>query len=204
MRRRDLLDFAILGLLHEGPLHGYELRRRLNDALGAFRALSFGTLYPRLKALLERGWIVEDTSRAAPGKRPRITYALTDSGREHFAALAAQTDPAAWDDEGFDVRLAFFGHTERDVRLRILEGRRSRLEERLDSMRRATHESRERMNTWTTELQRYGEETTEREVRWLSELIEAEHHGTNRPPASGPEQASSNPPSSPPDQDHKE
>ena len=38
-RRTELLEFSVLGLLHEGPMHGYELRRRLNSALGAFRAL---------------------------------------------------------------------------------------------------------------------------------------------------------------------
>lgn len=48
-RRADLLEFAILGLLHEGPTHGYDLRRRLNSALGPFRALSYGSLYPALR-----------------------------------------------------------------------------------------------------------------------------------------------------------
>ena len=48
-RRGALLEFAVLGLLHEGPMHGYELRKRLNAALGAFRALSYGTLYPCLR-----------------------------------------------------------------------------------------------------------------------------------------------------------
>ena len=89
MRRRALLDFAVLGLLHESPMHGYELRRRLNAALGAFRALSFGTLYPCLKALLQAGLIVEDAQVAPTGKRPRITYALTEAGRTLLEPLRA-------------------------------------------------------------------------------------------------------------------
>ena len=56
-RRADLLEFAILGLLHEGPTHGYDLRRRLNSALGPFRALSYGSLYPALRTLTDRGLI---------------------------------------------------------------------------------------------------------------------------------------------------
>ena len=72
MRRREMLEFAVLGLLHESPLHGYELRRRLNTRLGAFRALSFGTLYPALGRLLTQGLIAEDSSAPAqPGRRPR-------------------------------------------------------------------------------------------------------------------------------------
>ncbi len=176
MRRRQLLDFAVLGLLHEAPMHGYELRRRLNAALGVFRALSFGTLYPCLKALLAEGLITEDPSAPpSPGKRPRITYTLTAAGRTHFAELARRADPGSWEDEGFDVRMAFFSLTDREVRLRILEGRRSRLEERLSTMRTSSLASRERLDSWTAALQRHGEESTEREVRWLSELIDAEH-----------------------------
>ena len=55
--RSDVLEPAILGLLHESPMHGYELRKRLNLVLGSFRALSYGSLYPCLKSLVDRGWI---------------------------------------------------------------------------------------------------------------------------------------------------
>ena len=71
-RRQHLLDFAILGLLHEAPMHGYELRKRLNQALGPFRALSFGTLYPALRELLDGGLITESgPSAPATTRRPR-------------------------------------------------------------------------------------------------------------------------------------
>jgi hypothetical protein len=72
------------------------------------------------------------------------------------------------------VHFAFFARTKSDVRLHILEGRRSRLEERLDSFRSAAAQRRERLDLYTTELQRHGLESAEREVRWLSELIETE------------------------------
>ncbi|CAM5343190.1 hypothetical protein SALBM217S_09534 [Streptomyces griseoloalbus] len=42
----QILEFAVLGLLREAPMHGYELRKRLNTSLGVFRAFSYGTLYP--------------------------------------------------------------------------------------------------------------------------------------------------------------
>ena len=71
-RRAQLLEFAVLGLLHDGPTHGYDLRRRLNTALGPFRALSYGTLYPALKQLTRAGYITADTELPAIGKRPKI------------------------------------------------------------------------------------------------------------------------------------
>ncbi|WP_020141661.1 PadR family transcriptional regulator [Terracoccus sp. 273MFTsu3.1] len=181
-RRAALLEFAVLGLLHDGPLHGYELRKRLTTALGIFRALSYGSLYPALRHLVDSGWIHE-TTEAATGssKRPRITYELTADGKEHFQDLVAASGPDAWDDDDFDVRFAFFSRTEAQVRLRILEGRRSRLEERLANIRDASQARRERMDSYTLALQQHGEERAEREVRWLEELIVAERRAALDP-----------------------
>ncbi|NHA67130.1 PadR family transcriptional regulator [Phycicoccus flavus] len=180
-RRAHLLEFAVLGLLHEGPTHGYDLRRRLNTALGPFRALSYGTLYPALTSLRERELIAEAPDPARTGKRPRVVYELTATGKEHFADLVARADASAYDDDGFDVRFAFFARTEHDVRLRILEGRRSRLEENLERVRERSVRQRERMDAYTAALQRHGEETAEREVRWLGELIDAERRHPTDP-----------------------
>ena len=76
---------------------------------------------------------------------------------------------------------AFFARTEQEVRLRILEGRRSRVQEDLERVREATARGRERIDAYTSALQRHGEETTEREVRWLSELIDAERRHPTDP-----------------------
>ena len=181
-RRSELLEFAVLGLLHETPMHGYELRKRLNAALGAFRALSYGTLYPCLRGLLERGWIAEAAGpqlRAAAtsgSRRARIVYELTAEGKERFQDLVKDAGPTAWEDDTFDVHFAFFARTEAEVRLRILEGRRSRVEERLANIRSASAKNRERFDTYTAELERHGLDSAEREVRWLNELITAERN----------------------------
>ena len=170
-RRAALLEFAVLGLLHDGPLHGYELRKRLTTVLGIFRALSYGSLYPALKRLVDVGWIHETQEPAVSGKRPRITYELTADGKEHFQELLDQSGPSSWEDENFGVHFAFFSQTGAEVRMRILEGRRSRLEERLDNVRTSLSRTRERVDSYTLELQRHGLESVEREVRWLNELI---------------------------------
>ena len=174
MRRREMLEFAVLGLLHESPLHGYELRRRLNTRLGAFRALSFGTLYPCLASLQGQDLVSvdHDAARASGTRRQRITYTITDAGREAFATIAERTDPSSWADDAFDVRLAFFTRTEREVRLRILEGRRARLAEQLSAMRDG--ERLERLDPWTAALHSHGEDAIERAVSWLDDLIDAE------------------------------
>ncbi|MFE0374022.1 helix-turn-helix transcriptional regulator [Streptomyces inhibens] len=187
-RRSGILEFAVLGLLRESPMHGYELRKRLNTSLGVFRAFSYGTLYPCLKALVASGWLIEETdgapegvpAAALTGRRAKIVYRLTAAGKEHFEELLAHSGPDAWEDEHFGVRFAFFGQTSRDVRMRVLEGRRSRLEERLEKMRTSLARSHERLDDYTLELQRHGMESVEREVRWLNDLIESERAGRDQ------------------------
>jgi DNA-binding PadR family transcriptional regulator len=180
-KRPGVLEFAVLGILHESPMHGYELRKRCNAVLGSFRAFSYGSLYPCLKALLRAGWIAEEGDRAAAplaGKRSRIVYRLTADGKERFQGLVAESGPSSWEDDGFGVHFAFFARTDAATRLRILEGRRSRLEERIDGFRSSLTRTRERVDSYTLELQRHGLDSVEREVRWLNELIESERQDT--------------------------
>ena len=182
--RSGVLELAVLGLLHGTPMHGYELRKRLYTVLGAFRALSYGSLYPCLHDLLAAGLIAEEhdedeaaTSAArarAAGRRSLKVYRLTADGKERLHDLLAEGGPATWEDDGFGVHFAFFGLTRADVRLRILEGRRSRLEERMEAIRAAFTRTRERVDRYTEELHRHGLESVEREVRWLNELIASE------------------------------
>lgn len=180
-KRAGVLEFAVLGLLHESPLHGYELRKRLNALLGTFRAFSYGSLYPCLKALLRAELITEDVAVApatTAGKRSKIVYKLTAEGKEHFQTLLGECGPSEWEDDNFGVHFAFFARTDAATRLRILEGRRSRLEERLDAFRTSLTRTRERVDTYTLELQRHGLESVEREVRWLNELIDTERQSS--------------------------
>ncbi|MFI0978002.1 helix-turn-helix transcriptional regulator [Streptomyces sp. NPDC021093] len=187
-RRSGILEFAVLGLLRESPMHGYELRKRLNTSLGVFRAFSYGTLYPCLKSLVINGWLIEEPGSAPEdalaaslaGRRAKIVYRLTADGKERFEELLSHTGPDSWEDEHFAARFAFFGQTEREVRMRVLEGRRSRLEERLEKMRASFTRTRERLDDYTLELQRHGMESVEREVRWLNELIESERAGRDQ------------------------
>lgn len=188
-----MLEIAVLGLLNESPMHGYELRKRLSGLLGAFRAFSYGSLYPTLRRLQEAGWISEEPPLQEPpatagfasrSKRGKRVYRLTAEGKERFATLLSEVGPEAYDDEGFGTRLAFFAQTRSDIRLQILEGRRRRMAEQADGMRTALARTRQRLDRYTLQLQEHGLESADREVRWLTELIEGE---TARPSARAPD-----------------
>lgn len=183
-RRGVALEVAVLGLLHDAPMHGYELRKQVNALLGWSRILSYGTLYPALKALGRAGHIVaaESEDPETRSRRARIVYRLTAEGKEHFAQLLEESGPSAWDDDAFGVRFAFFARTSAASRVRILEGRRGRLEERLENVRHAAQRGRERTDAYTRELQRHGLEAVEHEISWLTDLIDRERSGARPGP----------------------
>jgi DNA-binding PadR family transcriptional regulator len=216
-KRGGAVELAVLGLLHESPMHGYELRKRVSALLGWGRVLSYGSLYPTLKQMRRAGWITEDvqasdppatvanttnttntakaaetarparqararsasaragtTAKTPSGRRGKIVYKLTAEGKEHFEELMTHGGPSAWEDDSFGVHFAFFARTDAETRMRILEGRRTRMEERLERIRTSFARSRERVDTYTLELQRHGLESVEREVSWLKDLIDDE------------------------------
>jgi DNA-binding PadR family transcriptional regulator len=175
-RKTGVLELAVLGLLHESPLHGYELRKRLSAVFGPVKRISYGSLYPCLKDLVATGLIAEDAAASVSGvgKRGRTVYKLTAEGKERLQDQLGDHGPSAWEDESFGVRMAFFAQTDAEVRLKILEGRRTRLEERREKVTSAMSRTREKLDRYTLELQQHGLESVEREVRWLNELIATE------------------------------
>ncbi len=189
-KRAETLELAVLGLLNESPMHGYELRKQVTGLLGWGRVLSYGSLYPCLKQMQRDGLLTEDVTAqdsaiARASRRGKIVYKLTADGKERFATLVSAAGPSAWEDDTFGVHFAFFGSTSSENRLRILEGRRSRLEERLEGVRASLARSRERLDSYTLELQRHGLESADREVRWLNELIDSERVDRSQTRASG-------------------
>ena len=202
-RRSDALHLAVLGLLHEAPLHGYELRTRLDLLIGALRRrISFGSLYPALRALELGGFITraDDAPRppalALPARRRRVVYRLTPAGERHLEDLLAVSGPATWEDGQFDVHFAFFARTDAETRLRILAGRRARIHERLERAHQTgagqgaqggvigtagTAGPGPRRDSYLAELARHRTDSLERELSWLDDVIERER--ATRPPA---------------------
>lgn len=177
-----MLELAILGLLLEAPMHGYELRKRLTGLLGAFRAFSYGSLYPTLRRMQQNGLIAEEVPQGtATTRRARRVYQLTADGGERFKELLADTGPQNYTDDGFGVHLAFFSRTPAAARVRILEGRRRQVEERREGLRDAIKKASGSLDRYTRQLHQLGLESSEREVRWLNELIAAEQ-STNAAP----------------------
>lgn len=84
-----MLELAILGLLKEQDLHGYELKKRLTETLGLLSKVSFGSLYPALKRLEKAGAVVTDAGSASP-PAAALPIPMTGSLGGELAAFRAR------------------------------------------------------------------------------------------------------------------
>jgi DNA-binding PadR family transcriptional regulator len=78
-----VIELMILGFLAEEPLHGYELRRRMEQLHGYARTISDGTLYPAITRLVNDGLVTRQTGPGKAGVQ-RQTLHLTDTGRRRL------------------------------------------------------------------------------------------------------------------------
>jgi DNA-binding PadR family transcriptional regulator len=183
------LELAVLGLLKEGPMHGYELQKRVSFTLGPLYAVSYGSLYPCLKRLRKAGFLQERPGEPKPRRlrkeiepepkttrttlrRRRKVYEITPAGETFFFEQLEMG--AVYDTDRFQTRFAFFRYLPKDSRLKLLEHRKAYLEGKLSEFKETLRATRERMDAYSCSLVDHGVEATEQDIRWLEGLIDQE------------------------------
>jgi DNA-binding PadR family transcriptional regulator len=134
--RRGNVRAAILALLTERPMHGYEIIQELESRTGGVWRPSPGSVYPTLQLLEDEGLVTSEES----GGRRRFT--LTESGRAPAAEATEQAPWAEFAEENVsswrDVQQAGFGamNALRQVMMTGTEEQRTRAAAVLDEARR--------------------------------------------------------------------
>lgn len=193
-----MIDLAILGLLTEQELHGYELKKRLGELMSSRASISFGSLYPALNRLEKQGCVKAVEERTiAPAVTPmsgslagelaafkarvresglvkgtgrsKKVYGITDLGHERLQELL--TSPDVTDDREFNARVAFARHLTADERLELFERRRTELLDRRDDLRRRREA---KTDTYLGALRERDADHLMNDLAWLDRLIEAE------------------------------
>ena len=195
-----VLELAILGLLGDGPLHGYEIRRRLRAQMGLVANISFGSLYPALARLEAAGDLIalEGETEAAilpstgslsgeraalkarrlvgtRSRRSKKVYRITDAGLLHFAELL-NAAPSKDDSRTFGLRWSFARHLAPTARLALLERRRAQLVQHLDEAA-----GTDGLDTYARSVVEHAADGVARDIAWLDDLIAAERAAGNPP-----------------------
>lgn len=89
--KRGTAELAVLSVLEEGPLHGYELARRIEEQTSGTLRFTLASLYPLLYRLEKNGYIRGAWEMSGSGRRRRC-YRLTSSGKKKLAPIRAEWD----------------------------------------------------------------------------------------------------------------
>jgi DNA-binding PadR family transcriptional regulator len=168
-----MLELAVLGLLKERPMHGYQLSRELSDSLGGLWRVSYGSLYPTLRRL-ERDGAIESEGDERGARRKKV-YRITSKGEQVFLELLQETPhDTQTEDARFRMRLAFFRYLPPETRIRQLERRRQALQQRLSTITGSLRQGRARTDDYGRALIEHSRSVTESDITWLDGLIAAE------------------------------
>ncbi len=77
-----VLDYFILGMVQGDDLTGYDIKKYIENGIGVFYKASFGSLYPALKKMTEKGYLIMNEKPL--GGRQKIFYKSTEQGTERF------------------------------------------------------------------------------------------------------------------------
>ena len=129
MANEKKIDCVILGLLSHEELTGYEIKKRMDTTLKYFWSASYGSIYPALNDLVNRGLATkrEDTE----SRRSRLIYTITESGRDYLRKWL--TLPIEKDELRYETLLKLFFGNEQGEEQAILhiEAFEKKIEEEL-------------------------------------------------------------------------
>ena len=101
------IDYVILGLLSHEDLTGYEIKKRMDTSLKYFWGASFGSIYPALSDLVERG--LASKRNGAENGRNKLIYSITEEGKKYLKGWLQI--PAERDELRYETLLKlFFGN----------------------------------------------------------------------------------------------
>ncbi len=171
---------VILGLLRERPLYGYEIKHIIEDHMGDWTNIAFGSIYFALRKLSEEGFVEKIATEQEGGRPSRSVYQITETGRAEFARLLREV----WSEVErhyftFDIGLFFSTALPVEERVEHLRDRVRQLEEIIQHVR--AHMAEQLADVHVPRLARAVFEHSlvhfQAELDWTSGLLEAAEQG---------------------------
>ena len=165
-------DILILVLLSNKPMHGYEIKKRVEQVLGGSVSLNNKVLYPALKRFEEMKAVEREVVRQE-GKPDRHIYRITDHGLELMQMLLQNCSAEILRNSAeFLVRVSLFALIEPEARLEVLRTRAEIVSKKIahtQEMRRLAQENR--ADAFAEEVIAFHEQQDRRELEWIQSLM---------------------------------
>jgi len=117
------LKYAILGLLNYRDLHGYRIKKHIENHFGLMWSINYGQIYPNLKKMSEEGLVTIKEVTQVNEKGPhRKMYSITEKGKIEFIRwLESSPDKGMILRDPFLMRFVFFSFGSRQRALELID-----------------------------------------------------------------------------------
>lgn len=163
------IEITILGLLMEGNLYGYEIKKKIVERLEDYVDIKFGSIYYAIKKSVENGWVKRVGTEKESGNPERYVYEILPAGKKHYKKLLKQYFDTNLIHFDVDIVLMFFDFLTEEQKEQFLEERTTLIKEKIDSIKDKIEKNTEEEKSYRHILL-YLEHHLKAELNWLKTL----------------------------------
>lgn len=159
-----------MGLLEDGPKHGYQLKKLMREISDTFGMLKTDSIYYPLRKMLKDKFVTQ--AKTQEGRRPpRLTYKITPKGREEFHKLVLSNllkiqRPYF----SVDLSLYFLNHIPKDQRQHYLKIRLKLLERLSKGLRQFKSGLTENKTSHLVDIVDHNQQLLDAEIKFIERL----------------------------------
>lgn len=163
------LEILVLGLLMEGNLYGYDIKKKLIERAGEYIDIKFGSIYYAMKKALVNGWIKKIGTEKEGGNPERYIYQIQTEGRKYYKKLLKKYFEGIKIHFEIDIILMFLNTLDTEDRKEFIEDRQEFIKKRLSEMKDIIAEETKKKSAniplWT-----YIDYHLKAELNWIKSL----------------------------------
>ncbi|MCC5816108.1 MAG: PadR family transcriptional regulator [Leptospira sp.] len=176
MKRESKTQYALLGILSQCEMSGYEIKKFVETSLGFFWNESFGQIYPTLKNMEEMGWVTSSEAVAEDSNKTKIVYKISKLGLKELKHWLENSTTNIMIRNELLLKVFFGRNMEKTKFLSMLTGIKEKLQEELNLYMgikksiKGNTEPHPDTKYWLYTLD-YGIESTKTGISWIQNVI---------------------------------
>jgi len=165
------IEITILGLLMEGNLYGYEIKKKIVERLEDYVDIKFGSIYYAIKKSVDNGWVKRVGTEKESGNPERYVYEILPAGKKHYKKLLKQYFDSTFIHFDIDIVLMFLDSLSEEQKEQFLEERLSLVKDKIEQIKEKL-ESNSPENNSSKHILTYLDHHLKAELNWLKTLKE--------------------------------
>lgn len=164
------IEITILGLLMEGNLYGYEIKKKIVERLGDYVDIKFGSIYYAIKKAVDNGYVKRVGTEKEGGNPERYIYQILPAGRKYYKKLLKQYFDHNLIHFDIDIVLMFYKSLSDEQKEMFIEERKDLMKEKIAELKVKIDEESKKKESNNMHLYNYLENHIKAELNWLKSL----------------------------------